>query len=325
MLPDTLTPEQAMKLGLIPKAPAGRAPSAMPDTLTPDEAKRLGLIGGEDPMLARIRESAAAGSIPGSTAVEASPTNHIPLKLSTLDRMVDTFRGGARAVGTSAAHPIETITDPARRRQFERGIDDMVTLGYGQRLAGRVGRALGDTAETDLQATELPDAQTAGDFRSAGNILGMFTPGAANLIGKGGAKLVAGATRGLAPTGILAGAGLGAVRGVAGYETTAPLTAALSAGSEGNRLEAARQAATDPTAIAIAGLGGATSEGLKTGVDNSKGAAARRFIEEKGQGAEVGVLSPGSGGVFDRELKGVPATDKGIGMAAKREAASTSL
>src|SRR6185312_10635411 len=49
----------------------------------------------------------------------------------------------------------------------------------------------------------------------------------------------------------------------------------------------------------------------------SAGAKARELVEQKGGGARVGVLTPGSGGVFDRELAGVPANDKGIGAAAK--------
>lgn len=52
----------------------------------------------------------------------------------------------------------------------------------------------------------------------------------------------------------------------------------------------------------------------------SPGAQARQRLEARG--ANVGLTDSGSGGVFDNELAGLPANDRGIGQASRRAAAS---
>jgi len=101
-----------------------------------------------------------------------------------------TFVGGARAAGEGIAHPIDTITSGPRRRQFERGLDDMLTLGHGQRLAARVGNALGDTPDEAIGPetfgggiagnggmpvpnTQAGDQAVAPEFRQLGNLTGI--------------------------------------------------------------------------------------------------------------------------------------------------------
>jgi len=235
----------------------------------------------------------------------------------TAGDIAGTVKRGAGAAIEGIRHPIDTATDPAKRRELERGLDDMLTLGYGQKVASWAGEKLGDKPEETLAATAAADAQAAPGFREAGNLAGMFTPGATQLASRAGGALVGKALGGIKPAGALAAAGLGAVKGAAGYEATAPALAAAAASSEGRRLEAAREAATDPTGLITAGVLGGAGEGAAKGVANTKGAKAAALVEEKGGGATVGPLSPGKGGVFDRELAGVPANDRGIGQASK--------
>jgi hypothetical protein len=231
-----------------------------------------------------------------------------------------TFFGGMHAAAEGISHPIATVTDPAKRRQLERGVDDMVTLGYGQRAAGAIGRALGDQPDVDLQATEAADQQAAPEFRSLGNVAGMFTPGAASLIGRGASGVAGRAVAGAAPTSALGAAGSGAARGMLGYSLAAPVTAALSASAAGDRLGAAERAGGDLFGLGLSGVVGGGGAAAANRINNSRGAEARRLIEERGAGARVGVLTPGEGGVFARELAGVPANDRGIGVAARRGA-----
>lgn len=181
-----------------------------------------------------------------------------------------TIAAGAGAVKTAVTHPVDTITDPSRRREFERGLDNMVTLGYGQRLAARIGNALGDAPATALgpetfngtQAanTQAADREAAPGFREAGGIAGMFTPGAANAIGKVGGAAVKGATAGIKAASVPAATALGAAQGAAGYAATAPATAALAADAEGHRAAEAERALTDPTGYLIGtAIGGSTA------------------------------------------------------------------
>src|SRR6185312_10725457 len=259
--------------------------------------------------------AAARRFTPGAFDSEVSKLNAARAQLapdgrSFLHRAADSVVHGVKAVahvGSDVAHhPLDTLKDPAKRRELERGIDDMVTLGYGQKLAEHV------TGDPLLSAEqESRDAAAAPDYRTAGNAVGAFTPGAASEIGKGAGKLVDLAV----PAGVGGVAG-NAARSVGAYEVAAPTTAALSANAEGDRLRAAREAATDPAGLVAAGIGG-IGEGAAKRVLASEGAKAREMIERKGSGARVGVLTPGAGGVFDRELAGVPANDKGIGAAAK--------
>lgn len=254
--------------------------------------------------------------------------------------LADKAKAIGRGVATLASNPLETIGDDAKRREMLRGIDDTVTFGYGQKLASHIDEALparlrldlspeerdaagwGASAQpSSLTANAQADAQAAPDYRTGGAILGSFAPGgAANTLGKGAAAVAKRAAPGIGAFG----------RSALGYELAAPAAAAAHADSAApgadlgqsvrQRLEAAAAAAADPSAILLAGTMGAAGSAAKNRVGQTRGAQARQVIEQEGQGARVGLTSPGEGGVFDRELKGVPANDKGVGIAAKKGA-----
>lgn len=218
------------------------------------------------------------------------------------------FADRAATIGRGAAdlstHPIETFTDPSRRRQLERGVDDMVTLGYGQKVAGELERLL--NGRSILQETAESDQAAHPNTRVGGNLVGMPL-GLSGAIGKNAAGLA----RGLIPE---AGKGAGLLRGVTTFGTAAPAIAAASASSEGRRGEAAIES-LNPIDLTMAGVAGAGGEAFKNRVNNSKGGQARQFIESKG--GTVSPTSAGKGGAFEQELKGLPANDKGIGEAAR--------
>lgn len=241
-------------------------------------------------------------------------------------RAKDSIVSGAKAVGHVGGelleHPIDTITDPAKRHEFERGVSDVVTLGYGTKLAARVGNALGDVGRgTSLNEqlhfepnssghrmagrgagatseVEAREAAAAPQYRTAGNVVGSVIPNLpGKVIGRIGGKVLSPITESLT----LKGAGLvteqalarvpwlgkvlapavpvagAAAKSVAGYEGTAPLTAALSAGAEGHRLEAAKDAATDPGGLVLSAAAGAApvvaSRALKGAAEYSKAAS----------------------------------------------------
>jgi hypothetical protein len=232
-------------------------------------------------------------------------------------RIVESAKGIGRAAKAVATHPKELLLnerwggDPAYQREFVRGISDATTLGYATKAGEKLLQMTGSGRSFEQNAQE--DAAAAPDIRTAGQITGSFLPGASNLLGKAGGKL---AGKIIPTPGALGGAG----RALLGYGAAAPVAAGLHAESEGHRLEAAREAATDPGGLALAGLLGAVGGGVKSKIARSRGYQARQLIEQRGQGARVGLTTPGEGGVFDRELASVPANDRGIGIAAKRGA-----
>src|SRR6185312_5683083 len=116
---------------------------------------------------------------------------------------------------------------------------------------GRLADAIRASGGAPVGNTQTADALAAPDYRPAGNAVGAFTRGAASEIGKGAGKLVDLAV----PAGVGGVAG-NAARAVGAYEVAAPTTAALSASAEGDRLHAAREAATDPAGLVMSGLGG---------------------------------------------------------------------
>ena len=103
------------------------------------------------------------------------------------------------------------------------------------------------------------------------------------------------------------------------------IPAAVAQAPDGHTLEAIGDAATDPAGLALSGgvgLAGRalskTGEGIADRIDETRGAKARKLIEDRGRGAEVSLASPGKGGVFDAELAGIPNNDQAIGTAAQR-------
>lgn len=214
---------------------------------------------------------------------------HIP---TTGERVVEgvknvgrTIAAGAGAAKEGVLHPIDTVKSPERRREVLRGVDKMVSLGYGQKLASRIGSALGDAPEVQLGPetfsgapaanTQQTDRAAAPGFQEFGAMLGIATPGATSLVAKGGAAVA----RAVPGVGVLPSV----ARSVAGYEATAPVLAGLSADSEGRRLEAATEAAGDPTGLALS-----TGAGLATGAGSKLAAGAAGRTE---RGAKAGITT----------------------------------
>lgn len=178
-----------------------------------------------------------------------------------------------RGVREVARHPIATFTDDSRRREFLRGVDDTVTFGYGKKLAANLDEALPGNLRMDLtpeerraagwdysdvpsklRSTEQSDAAAAPDVRTGGAIAGAFIPGgAANMVGRGAARAAEAAIPAVRAAGAIGGAGRAALT----YELAAPAISAAHADNEGRRLEAAKEAATDPANIALSTAAGA--------------------------------------------------------------------
>jgi len=204
----------------------------------------------------------------GLTPASSEPAKHadVPAPPSIEEpgffgRALNTIQQGAHAVKTVgselATHPIDTLADPSKRHQFERGMGDVLTAGLANKVAGAIGDAAGDAGEANLRATEAEDNARNPEYRTAGNIAGFVAP---NPFGKLGAATAERALGGLAAktSGKLAGAGLGAAKGLVSYEASAvPLAAARAAGEGESPWAAATRAATDPMGLALSAGGGA--------------------------------------------------------------------
>lgn len=299
--------------------------------------------GGDDPFSARLQELASASGAPSDVPAQAA-TPKKPEERSFLARAADQIGEGIGHIGAVAkaqgGRLLDAVTSPiksaqanwspegiaqnaAERRELLRGVDDITMLGHGQRLAGAVGDALGDEARgTSLNQTREADAKAAPDVRAATQFVAPFIlPNPVGIAGKtGGAFLEGAAPQAMAKVLQLGQKVPAPVAGLAAYEATAPVAAGLSADAGGHRLESAKAAAQDPLGTSLSVIAPGIASVFKKGVLNSEGAQARRLIEERGNGATVGLRTPGSGGVFDAELAGVPANDRGIGIAGKRGA-----
>lgn len=218
-----------------------------------------------------------------------------PPKQSFIGRQVDRLAAGASRIGGTIASGAgaavdmfgslgHSLEDPTKRRELERGVDNMVTLGYGQKAADWVSRKF-DSPETQLGATKDSDQQAAPGYRELGEGAGMFLPGASSLAGKLGGKL-AGSGAGVGMAGASLGSRLltGGARGVAGYEATAPALAGLSADASGNRLASAADAATDPAGIAMSGVGGVGAAAGEKAIETAPGRVAGRRAKEIASG-----------------------------------------
>lgn len=242
-------------------------------------------------------------------AGEAAPA--APDERGFFRRAADTISGGVHAVGhvmnqgakelvgsaARAMHfpdaPAETpeFTRYARGRELARGLDDVTSLGYGQRAADAARRGLGlDTA--DQQATSAAEStEAAPEYRAAGQMAATFLPNPGGLAARGVSKVAAPLARVIAPgtakllakvaasrggsvLAPVAASGLGAAKGLASYEAVAPLMSAASANAEGDRLGAAEAAATDPAGLLMSGAAGAAP--LAT---EATGRAVKKYVE----------------------------------------------
>ena len=68
----------------------------------------------------------------------------------------------------TATHPIDTVTNSSRRREIERGVSDVVTLGAAEKLANAL--------DPKFAATAASDTESAPGFRSAGDMAGTLLP-----------------------------------------------------------------------------------------------------------------------------------------------------
>ena len=169
------------------------------------------------------------------------------------------------------------------------------------------------------RASHFPDANLAG--KAGGTVLTGFAgpeaalgKGAAGLMGMIEQKLPAAVQTGVpwmlakaTGTGALGGAGASAAdaatNGASPREIgSSALTGGLVGGAIGGGL----------------GAGGVIADKTANAVMDSEGGKARRLIESRG--GTVGPMTSGKGGVFDNELAGLKANDRGIGEAGRRAA-----
>lgn len=221
------------------------------------------------------------------------------------------------------------ISDPARRRELERGVSDMATFGLAERLTGKASDDFTQEA-AERDAKELGANTASGetsDHRLIGQLIGTFTPGGlANRATKTASSLVtrlAAKTRSPlygAATGVLGGAASapavsGTIEGGRGA-----INAALGDGDFSDilpyALEAAKAAAQDPIGMGggavLGGLGGAAS-----GIRNSDAQVGRdlQFVESRG--GKPSVRYGAKGEPFeDPAIKGVRGTPENIGEVA---------
>jgi hypothetical protein len=201
-----------------------------------------------------------------------------------------------RGVREVATHPIATFTEAPRRREFLRGVDDTVTFGYGQKLAGHIDEALPAALRADLTPEEraaggwdrspVPskltseqqaDAAAAPDVRTGGAIAGAFIPGGgANMVGRGAARVAEAALPAARAAGAIGGAGRAALT----YELAAPAISAAHADNEGRRLEAAKDAATDPANIALSTAAGAAGGRIASAPSRAEASELKASLTE---------------------------------------------
>lgn len=201
--------------------------------------------------------------------------------------------------GPGVPQSADDYTRYARAHELARGVDDVTSLGYGQRLADAARRKVGSETPESQAAGQADAANAAPEYRAAGQVAGTFLPNPAGAAGKAlgavavpVAKAVAPGTARLlsrlaetrvvgpvlAPT---VAAGAGAARGLASYEAVAPAAAALSANASGHRLEAAKEAATDPAGLLTSGTLGAVGPTLETA-----GKVGTNFVENATKAAD---------------------------------------
>lgn len=255
-----------------------------------------------------------------------------PVEASTYDPG-DLWRAGAavKQVGKEfTAHPLETIKNPNKRHEFERGVADAVTLGYGNRIADaasrslqpQVPRALADLVKNPEAVAELqrdpnwnPDQEAvlAPGYRLTGQVAGAFLPNPIIKAAGIASAPLGRALNAIPAKGAIPGAILGAAKGVGTYEATAPVMAGLAADSEGDRFGAALRAAKNPLAIALgAGFGafGGAARGSANQIRDPLTQTGRDLQAIEAVGGEVRPFGePARGGEFESpEMQGL---DKG--------------
>lgn len=236
-----------------------------------------------DPLLADIQRGKEALPSNGDLALRAASAGATSLG----DTLNAVSLGGYKALRNG----IVSLASPAAAAEATRAEDelhnDLNASGIGGQILGGLPSAVGYMAGAPEKIAHGVSAGVGRLAEAAPGFLGRML----------GRRPVAGAL-----TGAVTGAATTAAQGV----------------TEGEDLDTALRSAKDSAKVgALIGGGAGVFAGAANKVNQSRGAQARRFIEEHGEGADVGVMSPGRGGVFDAELAGLPANDKGIGAAAK--------
>jgi len=221
-LPETLTPEQAQKLGLIPAAAPTPTPAAgdLPETLTPDQARKLGLLGPEAPKPPEDRGVIDAIAREGSNVFGLGPifgaaTDTLATKipgirgLYTPEERALTFeqRRAGRAAALDQAreqHPLATTSTALVRGVgeaaaipevgFMRGAAPLAkaaTSGFGYGAATGAGEAFSHGKSAGEAAEE------AAKQGVAGAVTGTALTGGARLLTRGAPKRVVGAIKNL--------------------------------------------------------------------------------------------------------------------------------
>lgn len=230
---------------------------------------------------------------------------------------------GVGAVASAVRHPIDTARSPEKLRQFVRGGSD-VFLGYPTKIADAAhanlephlpswaqGNAVG---RRPFAETEQEDTAIAPNERTGGALVTMLAPNPLGLAGRLGSSAAGAALSRVPANSAISGAGMGAARGVLGYELAAPAMAALHADSAGNRAGAARAAATDPFGIIAAGTFGAIGGAGRGNAANIRdprtesGRVIRDVEQAGGRGARINKFGePVSGGIYESpELQNLP-------------------
>lgn len=209
------------------------------------------------------------------------------------------------------------IASPSNRRQFERGMDDMLTFGLGQKAAAGVGRLVGDPAFA--AETQADDERTSPNARTYGRVTGALTgKGLTGAVGKG--ALAVTSPLASAGKGMLGNTLLGAVRGGVANELAMPIISGGQAAVRGeNPIPAMEEEAANPANALVGGLLGAGS-GAARGIRESGGQTGRdiRLVED--YGAKPSPFGP-KRGVFDSPaMRDVESGARDQGMASRRAA-----
>jgi hypothetical protein len=231
-----------------------------------------------------------------------------------VQRAVDSAKEGIHAVGTVAKDIYDTggaaLADPAKLSAAARGIDDVLTAGYGQKFADWASskRPLGFGG---IAPTSTEERAAVPEYRTTGNIGGSFLPNAAGAVGGSAARRILGPLVNRAK-GKLAGAGAGVVQSVAGYEASAvPLAAAQATAQGDDVLPAVQRAATDPLGLILSARHGATAGGARGFANRVRDPSTQsgrdlRDIEAVG-GRTTMIGEPAKGGGFESpQLSGTP-------------------
>lgn len=229
---------------------------------------------------------------------------------STFSRLFNKAKGAA-VTGMNVAGTL--MTDAA----------DAVTAGGYTAARNYIARKVApETAERTIAAEQSFNANHP-YLANTARAVGYIAPGGvASTIAKGvdaGVSAAADAAPGFVSKFLAARPVQGALTGglVSGAQTAAEDS--MSGASPMDTLrDAGRSAALGAGIGGAFGAAGAALDRGSAAVLASKGAKARELLER--HGVDVGITTPGKGGVFANELKGVSASDAGIGEASLRGA-----